>query len=111
MDLPDAGRRLREEAEAHPLKLPVRRRVDERHHLATNDGLEVWFTIQISPHARVYDAVFERGDRMPSDEDCAAWLGVILPDRQALEVPSPPGSRTRRFEVFEREAGHRAPVA
>lgn len=110
MNLSDAGRRLREEADADPLRLPVRRRVAERHHLVA-DGLEVWFTLQVSSHARVYDAVFERADRPPSDEECRAWLAALLPDRGAEEAPSPPGSRTRRFEAFERDAAVRAPVA
>src|ERR1700730_15950622 len=68
---PRRGRRSG--AEARPLKLPVNRRVDESHHLVTDDGLGVWFTIQISPHARIQEALFERGDRPPSDGATEAW--------------------------------------
>ena len=111
MNLSDAGRRLREEADANPLKLPVRRRVDERHHLVTGEGLEVWFTLQVSPHARIYDAVFQRPDRPPSDGECRAWLTALLPDRRAQEAPGPPGALTRRFEAFDRDPAAEAPVA
>lgn len=104
MDIAAAAERLREEAEAHPLKLPVRRRVDERHHAVTEDGLSVWFTIQVSTHARIHDVVFERAGAMPGDEECHAWLALLLPGREALESPGIPGSTTRRFEAFDHDA-------
>lgn len=104
MDIAAAAARLRSEAEEHPLKLPVRRRVDERHHAVTADGLSVWFTIQVATHARIYDAVFERGDRMPEDGECQEWLRLLIPGREAVEAPGIPGSTTRRFESFDRDA-------
>lgn len=104
MDIAAAADRLRSEAESHPLQLPVRRRVDERHHAVTGDGLSVWFTIQVSPHARIYDVVFERADSMPGDEECHDWLHLLLPGREALEAPGIPGSTTRRFESFDHDA-------
>lgn len=110
MDLETEARRLREAAEAKPLKLPVRRRVDDTHRTVTPDGLTVWFTIQVSAHARIRDVVFERSDRMPDDGECARWLEALLPARQAIEAPSLPGSRTRHFEAFERDATQ-APIA
>jgi hypothetical protein len=103
MDLAAEAQRLRETAEAKPLKLPVRRLVDDTHKAVTPDGLTVWFTIQVSAHARIHDVVFERGDRMPDDDETAAWLELLLPGRQANEAPSLPGSRTRHFEAFERD--------
>jgi hypothetical protein len=111
MDLATEAARLRQEAEARPLKLPVRRRVDERHHLLTVDGLGVWFTIEISPHSRIQDALFERADRMPSDGECQAWLAALMPGREPVEAPAPPGSHSRRFEVFERSPAGEAPRA
>ncbi len=110
MDLAAEAQRLREAAEARPLKLPVRRRVDDRHRVTTPDGLTVWFTIQVSAHARIHDAVFERVDGMPGDEECVEWLRLLMPGRQAQEAPSLPGSRTRHFEAFERDATE-APLA
>ena len=104
MDVASEARRLRGSAEARPLKLPVRRRVDETHRAETPDGLTVWFTIQVSPHARIHDAVFERAGAMPSDEECAAWLAELMPGREPVEAPALPGSRTRHFEAFERDA-------
>ncbi len=104
MDIAAAAERLRTEAEAHPLKLPVRRRVDERHHAVTDDGLSVWFTIQVSPHARIYDVLFERAGGMPEDEECHDWLRLLLPGREAAEAPGIPGSTTRRFESFDHDA-------
>lgn len=104
MEIHAAAERLRAEAEEHPLKLPVRRRVDERHHAVTDDGLSVWFTIQVSTHARIYDVVFERVDRMPGDAECHEWLRLLLPGREAVEAPGIPGSTTRRFESFDRDA-------
>jgi hypothetical protein len=108
----DAASRLRAEAEARPLKLPVRRRVDERHHHVTPQGLGVWFTIQVSPHARIYDAVFERQDRMPDDEEIRPWLAALAPGHDLAEAPAIPGSYTRRFEAFDRAGdAAQAPIA
>jgi hypothetical protein len=103
--------RLRMEAEAKPLKLPVNRRVDERHRSVTADGLAVWYTIQVSPHSRIYDVLFERPDQMPSDEECQAWLELLIPGRQTVESPSLPGSFDRRFDSFERDPTREAPLA
>ena len=101
MDIATEAARLRAAAEAKPMRLPVNRKVDESHHLVTADGLSVWFTIQVSPHSRIQEAIFERGDRMPSDEECRAWLQQLLAGATATEAPTFPGSTTRRFEVFE----------
>ena len=108
---PAEAARLRAEAEAKPLKLPVNRRVDERHRAVTEDGLSVWYTIQVSPHSRNYDVLFERPDRMPSDQECQAWLELLIPDKQAIEAPGLPGSFDRRFDAFERDPGVEAPLA
>jgi hypothetical protein len=110
VDLRAEAGRLRAAAEAKPLKLPVRRRVDDTHRAVTADGLTVWFTIQVSAHARIHDAVFERPDRMPSDEECRQWLRLLIPDHSPVEAPSLPGSRTRHFEAFERDQAQ-APIA
>lgn len=104
MDLGSEAERLRAAAEAKPLKLPVRRRVDETHRAVTPDGLTVWFTIQVSAHARIQDAVFERSDRPPGDEECRQWLAALMPNGEAVEAPSLPGAFTRHFEAFERDA-------
>jgi hypothetical protein len=108
---PVEAARLRAEAEAKPLKLPVNRRVDERHRALTDDGLSVWYTIQVSPHSRIYDILFERPDRMPSDEECRAWLELLIPGRETIESPSVPGSFDRRFDSFEHDPGREAPLA
>ena len=108
---PAEAARLRMEAEAKPLKLPVNRRVDERHRSVTEDGLSVWYTIQVSPHSRIYDVLFERADRMPSDEECRAWLELLIPGKEAIESPSLPGSFDRRFDSFERDPAREAPLA
>lgn len=84
------------------MRLPINRKVDESHHAVTEDGLSVWYTIQVSPHARIQEVIFERTDRMPSDDECTRWLGLLITDAAAIEAPSFPGSMTRRFEVFER---------
>lgn len=110
MDVTAEAARLRSEAEARPLKLPVRRRVDERHRAVTADGLTVWFTLQVSPHARIREAVFERADRMPSDLECAPWLQELFGGDRPAEAPGIPGSGTRRFELFERDSAE-APSA
>ena len=104
MDVPAAAASLRAEAEARPLRLPVRRRVDDRHRVVTPDGLTVWFTVQESPHARVREAVFQRADRMPDDREVAAWVGELFGEAEAIEAPGIPGATTRRFEAFERDA-------
>jgi len=96
--------RLRGAAEAKPLRLPINRKVDESHHAVTPDGLSVWYTIQVSPHNRIQEAIFERGDRVPSDEECRRWLELLIVGSQATEAPGIPGSRTRRFEAFENAA-------
>jgi hypothetical protein len=101
MDVTSEAARLRAAAEARPLKLPVNRRVDERHHLVTAGGLGVWFTIQLSPHSRIFEALFERGDTPPGDEEIAPWLTELMPGRQPVEAPGLPGALVRRFEVFE----------
>jgi hypothetical protein len=103
MDVAAEAARLRAAAEARPLKLPVNRRVDERHHLVTDDGLGVWFTIQISPHARIQEALFERGDQPPSDAETEPWLAALMPGGRPLEAPGLPGALARRFEVFEQQ--------
>jgi hypothetical protein len=103
--------RLRAAAEERPMKLPVNRRVDERHHAVTEDGLSVWYTIQVSPHSRIQEAIFERGDRMPSDAECNRWLALLIVGAAATEAPGLPGSTTRRFEAFERSPELEAPLA
>jgi hypothetical protein len=103
--------RLRAAAEAKPMRLPVNRRVDESHHRVTPDGLSVWYTIQVSPHSRIQEAIFERNDRMPSDEECRRWLDLLIVGAQASEAPGMPGAMTRRFEAFERNPDLEAPIA
>jgi hypothetical protein len=104
IDIASEAARLRAAAEAKPLRLPINRRVDESHHVLTPDGLSVWYTIQISPHARIQEAVFERTDRMPSDDECQPWLDELIAGATPTEAPSFPGSTTRRFEVFDSAA-------
>ena len=110
MDIAAQAAKLLAAAEAKPLKLPVNRRVDETHHAVTEDGLGVWFTIQISPHARIQEALFERADRMPEDAECRAWLEALMPGLEPVEAPGLPGAHARRFEVFDR-APSEAPLA
>ena len=86
------------------MRLPVNRKVDESHHTVTPDGLSVWYTIQVSPHNRIQEAVFERSDRMPSDDEVARWLELLIVGAEAAEAPSFPGSMTRRFEAFQNAA-------
>lgn len=102
MDIAGEAARLRAAAEAKPLRLPINRRVDETHHALTPDGLSIWYTIQVSPHNRIQEAIFERTDRMPSDAECQEWLHLLIVDAEATEAPGVPGSMTRRFEAFER---------
>jgi hypothetical protein len=92
--------RLRAAAEAKPMRLPVNRKIDESHHAVTPDGLSVWYTIQVSPHNRIQEAIFERADRMPSDEEVRRWLDLLIVGAEAIEASSFPGSTTRRFEAF-----------
>jgi hypothetical protein len=104
IDIASEAARLRAAAEAKPMRLPVNRKVDETHHTVTEDGLSVWYTIQVSPHNRIQEAIFERSDRMPSDEEVRLWLDLLIVDAEATEAPSFPGSMTRRFEAFENAA-------
>ena len=103
--------RLRAAAEAKPMRLPVNRRVDETHHAVTPDGLSVWYTIQVSPHSRIQEAIFERTDRMPTDEETRQWLDLLIVGAQPVEAPGLPGAMTRRFEAFERSPEREAPLA
>ncbi|HSS95063.1 MAG TPA: hypothetical protein VLR46_13900 [Candidatus Dormibacteraeota bacterium] len=102
---------LRAAAEARPMKLPVNRRIDERHHVVTADGLSVWYTIQVSPHSRIQEAVFERTDHIPADDEVRPWLDLLIVGAEAVEAPGLPGSTTRRFEAFERSPDREAPLA
>jgi hypothetical protein len=110
-DIATIAARLRAAAEVKPMRLPVNRRVDESHHVITPDGLSVWYTIQVSPHSRIQEAIFERMDRMPSDEECRRWLELLIVGAQTVEAPGVPGSTTRRYEAFERSPGREAPLA
>lgn len=101
MDIASEAARLRAAAEAKPLRLPINRKVDESHHFVTTDGFSVWYTIQVSPHNRIQEAIFERIDRMPSDDECRDWLSVLIVGAEAVEAPGIPGSTTRRFEAFQ----------
>jgi hypothetical protein len=103
-DIATEAARLRATAEARPMRLPVNRKVDESHRVVTPDGLSVWYTIQVSPHNRIQEAVFERDDRMPTDEEVQGWLELLIVGAEATEAPSFPGSTTRRFEAFENAA-------
>lgn len=103
MEVAAEAARLREAAERRPLRLPVNRRIDGRHHAVTGDGLSVWFTIQLAPHARVSEAVFEREGSPPGDAECRAWLAELFPGVEPVEAPGLPGGHVRRFEVFERD--------
>jgi hypothetical protein len=110
-DIATIAARLRAAAEAKPMRLPVNRRVDETHHVITPDGLSVWYTIQVSPHSRIQEAIFERMDRVPSDEECHRWLDLLIVGVEAVEAPGMPGSTTRRYEAFERSPDREAPLA
>jgi hypothetical protein len=111
MDIEAEAARLRAAAEARPMKLPVNRRVDEKHHAVTADGLSIWYTIQVSPHSRIQEAIFERADRVPSDEEVESWLSLLIVGADAVEAPGLPGSSTRRFESFEHSPDREAPLA
>jgi len=93
------------------MKLPVNRRVDESHHAVTEDGLSVWFTIQVSRHSRIQEAIFERADRRPPDGECHEWLALLITGGEATEAPGLPDSMTRRFELFERSPDGEAPLS
>jgi hypothetical protein len=41
---------------------------------------------------------------MPSDEECRAWLRLLIVGAEAAEAPGIPGSLTRRFEAFQNGA-------
>src|SRR5260370_9936798 len=110
-DIATEAARLRAAAEARPMRRPTTRRVDERHHAVTEDGLSVWYTIQVSPHSRIQEAIFERTDRVPSDEECDRWLALLIVGADATEAPGMPGSTTRRFEAFERSPELESPLA
>jgi hypothetical protein len=111
VDITGEAARLRAAAEAKPMRLPVNRKVDESHHTVTADGLSVWYTIQVSPHSRIQEVVFERADHMPSEEECRPWLDALIIGAEAAEAPSFPGAMTRRFEAFERNPDAEAPIA
>jgi hypothetical protein len=111
VDIAGEAARLRAAAEAKPMRLPVNRKVDESHHTVTADGLSVWYTIQVSPHSRIQEVVFERADRMPSEEECRPWLDALIVGAEATEAPSFPGAMTRRFEAFEHNPDAEAPIA
>jgi hypothetical protein len=110
-DIEREAARLRAAAEAKPMRLPVNRRVDESHHAVTPDGLSVWYTIQVSPHSRIQEAIFERNDRVPTDDECFPWLERLIVGATAGEAPGLPGAMTRRFEAFERNPNLEAPIA
>ena len=93
------------------MRLPVNRRVDESHHAVTPDGLSLWYTIQVSPHSRIQEAIFERADRAPADAECKRWVDLLIVGVPAVEAPGLPGSMTRRFEAFERSPDQQAPLA
>ncbi len=109
MDVAAQAARLRAAAEERPLRLPVNRRIDERHHAVTGDGLGVWFTVQVAPRARILEAVFERDGSRPTDDECQAWLRELLPGRRPVESPGLPDAHARRFEVFEPRPAPEAP--
>ena len=104
MSMETEAARLRAAAEAKPLRLPINRKVDESHHAVMPDGLSVWYTVQVSPHSRIQEAIFERSDRAPSDEECRRWLALLIIGAEATEAPGIPGSMTRRFEAFHDNA-------
>jgi hypothetical protein len=110
-DIAATAARLRAAAEAKPMRLPVNRRVDETHHAVTPDGLSVWYTIQVSPHSRIQEAIFERADRAPADDECRRWVELLIVGGTAVEAPGLPSSLTRRFEAFERDPDSQAPLA
>ena len=110
-DIDQEAARLRAAAEAKPLRLPINRKVDESHHAVTPDGLSVWYTVQVSPRSRIQEVVFERADRLPTDEECRRWLDLLIVGARASEAGSFPGAMTRRFEAFERNPELEAPIA
>jgi hypothetical protein len=104
IDIEHEAARLRAAAEAKPMRLPINRRVDESHHTVTPDGLSIWYTIQVSPQRRIQEAIFEREDRAPSDEECNRWLRALIVGADPSEAPGIPGATTRRFEAFQNAA-------
>jgi len=102
----EAAARLRQAAQARPLRLPVNRRVDPSHHHLGEDGIGVWFTIQISSRARIHEAVIEGELRRPTDEECQTWLELLAPGLPLSEVPGLPGALSRRFEHFKPLSAH-----
>ncbi len=102
VDIAAEAARLRLAAETRPLKLPARRRIDERHHVVTDDGLSIWYTVQLTPRARILEAIFERTDRRPSNEECRAWLTELMRGRVPMETPGMAHAYTRRFEIVEK---------
>jgi hypothetical protein len=105
-DVASAAAHLRATAEAAPLRLPVNRRIAESHHLVTDDGLGIWFTVQLSARSRITEAVFERDGARPTDQECRSWLHELMPGREPVEAPGLPDAHARRFELFDRiEAG------
>lgn len=101
MDVAAEAARLRAAAVARPLRLPINRRIDESHLHVTEDGLSIWFTIQVTSRSRIQEAVFERAGERPSDQECQRWLRELLPGIQPAEAPGLPDAHVRRFEVFE----------
>lgn len=93
--------RLREAAEAHPLRLPVNRRIDDRHRHRTRDGLLVQFTVQVSSHSLIHEALFERADGAPTDAEVGPWLEALFGVPPPDEEPGLPGAHVRRFERFD----------
>jgi hypothetical protein len=111
VDISAEAARLRAAAEAKPMRLPVNRKVDETHHAVTPDGLSIWYTIQVSPHSRIQEVIFERSDRIPADDECRRWIDLLVVGAEPVEAPGLPGAMTRRFEAFERSPDHEAPLA
>jgi hypothetical protein len=79
--------------------------------LDCSPSLSIWYTIQVSPHSRIQEAIFERTDHMPSDDEVNRWLRLLIIGPDAVEAPGLPGSMTRRFEAFERNPDREAPLA
>ena len=100
MDLDAEAARLRAEAEAKPLRLPVNRRVTGNHSALTDDGLRIWFTQQRSPHNLIWEALFERRDGVPTDAECGPWIAALFLGEEPEEAAGAPGSHSRRFELF-----------
>jgi hypothetical protein len=65
----------------------------------------------VLPHSRIAEAVFERANRPPADEEVRAWLRELLPGQEPVEAPGLPGAPVRRFEVFDHRPEAEAPLA